>query len=275
MKLFKFTQKLLTACVPAIATSVLFGASAEAATFAFSRAEVIFGDFNLAPESQATSTNTNTNTVAIDGVVTANSDAEAVFLPEPPVGGNFSVSQVTGKGAEYSGEAQSLARVVGLFLIPQDATSGVFKFNFSAGLILETAIDDPSLEQTTANGTVEFAIFAGSDPTALSLVDSFTLAGGLNSANGSDFLTKSKTVSLSVSQPVFSTLFGGLNESAIAVIDGSYERTFDVGTYITVVETKINDANAQAVPEPATILATALAGTTGVVLKRRKLLKSK
>lgn len=274
MKLFSLTQTLLTACVSAIATSVLFGASAEAATFAFSRSEVIFGNFNLTPESQTTSTNTNTNTVAINGVVTANSDAEAVFLPEPPVGGNFSVSQVSGQGAEYTGVAQSLARVIGLFLMPQDA-NGVFKFDFSAGLILETAIDDPSFEQATANGTVEFAIFAGADPTALSLVDSFTLAGGLNSAAGSDFLTKDKTANLLVSQPVFSKLFGGLNESAIAVIEGSYERTFDVGTYISLVETKINAANAQAVPEPATILATALAGATGVVLKRRKLLKSK
>lgn len=58
--------------------------SGNAATLALSEASAVFTQFSLIPESQEVFTKTDTKTIATDGEVSANSDAEAVFLQHLP-----------------------------------------------------------------------------------------------------------------------------------------------------------------------------------------------
>ncbi len=268
MKKLGFAGNLGAAFATVLASSSVVVSSAEAATFAFSKTSVSFANFNQFPQSQDTFSVANTNTVATLGQVTATSDANAIFSAQTLEAGNFTFSQVAGDGLFYSGEAVSEARVVGNFFIPTTANHQVFTFDFTASLNLETTIDKPGIESANALAGIAFFIYAGSNPDTLSLVDFFTIAGQLDTDGDGDFLESDNTSSVIFRNKALSSLFGGLQETATATFKGSYQRAFDAGTYISLVETKASAANVQAVPEPSTLLAVLVSGAVGAVLKR-------
>lgn len=270
MKNLRLTSGLFAIAIPVITGSVMLPTVAEAATFAFSSVDVVFTNFNQSLESSTSRTVTNTTTEAVVGSVTANSIAQAEFLNSPPQGQNFAESEVAGDGSNYQGNGQALSEIIGQFFIPETITNPVFRFNFSVNLDLEATIDDPTTETAQAIGKVVFSVFAGSQPDNQSLVDLFVLSGGVDNSNQTDFLKIQGTENVNYSTPVLSTTFGGFQESVLAVVNGSYERHFTQGTYITLVETKSTNTNTAAVPEPSTLLAVAISGVVGLVLKRRK-----
>lgn len=258
------------AVTPIVASAVVFAPGVNAATFALSEASAAFTQFSLIPESQEVFTNTNTKTIAIDGEVSANSDAEAVFFATPPEAANFSFSEVEGEGAEYRGVATSQAKVLGSFFIPQAAKDKAFSFDFSLNLSLFTEVDDATFESANAIGTIAFWIYGGSDPNNLSLLDFLTVEGIVSTANNNDTLKFNQTANIILANNTLSSNFGGLQESAQASISGSYHRLFQGETYITLVEAKSNEASAEAVPEPTTTFAALISGAIGWALKRRR-----
>jgi hypothetical protein len=98
----------------------------------------------------------------------------------------------------------------------------------------------------------------------------------LDSASSHDFLKShiSSNITLSPGSS-FTKSFGGNQESAIASVEGFYQRTFKKPLFITLEESKSVEAiasapaNAGAVPEPFTVFGTIVGIAGGVVLKRR------
>jgi hypothetical protein len=255
--------------MPVVVSAVFTPAIAAAATLAFSRAEVNFTGFNVAPESQDGSTVNEATTEASAGLVTVESNSNAFFFNDPPSGGNFAATEAVGSGSIYQGTGLSQSQIIGRFLLPQTDSNPTFQFQFGAALSVQSTIDQPVLETSAATGEILFSIFAGTTPDQLTLVDFFKLTAGVNSATQDDFLKVSSGSNIVFSKTTFEQSFGGLQESAIAVIDGTYSRNFEAGTYITLVETKTNQVNVTAVPTPSTVLATILSGV-GLLVKRRK-----
>lgn len=270
MKKLGFASNLLFALASVVAGSGVAISNAKAATFALSEADVVLFNFNQTPQTQDAFSITDTETTAILGEVTAATDANAIFSAQPVEAGNFTFSQVFGEGLVYSGEAISEARVVGNFFIPRHASNSSFSFDFVANLNLETSVDDPTIESASAIADIALLVFAGSNPDSLTLVDFFTVAGFLNAAKDGDFLKTDSSSSVIFNHKTLSPIFGGLQETATASFNASYQRTFNSGTYVTLVETKASVASAQAVPEPSTMLAALSASGLGVALKRRK-----
>ena len=266
-----FTKKVLTVLTPVIAGSAFIAPAAEAATFARSQSDAVFSQFSIVPTFQEVFTDTQTETISANGEVSANSEASAEFIAIPPTATNFSKSEAQGSGEEYSGFGGSLAQVIGNFLMTEETASQPFAFNFELNLNLATEVDDSATETANALGEITFLLYGGTDPGNLTLLDFFTVGAELNSSNSQDFLVYNNSANVSLSNSTtFSPTFGGLTESATAFIKGSYQRNFEAGTYLTLVETKVNEVSAQAVPEPSTILAIALSGAVGAALKRHR-----
>jgi hypothetical protein len=266
------TQQFALATIPTLVAGAFAASPSLAATFSLAETEVIFSNFNI-PEATDLTTATDTNTVALasQGEVTASANAEAAFVGSPASAKNLATSEVSGTGFDYTGIAQGEASVSGRFLV-----QSLFSFNFQALLNLATSVDDTAVESAKASGNVLFQLFDSTNPHKLTLLDTFSLKGLLDSASSDDFL-KSHTSSNITLLPGSSVTksFGGNEESAIASVSGLYQRTFKKPLFITLVESKSVTAiasapvNAGAVPEPFTVFGTIVGVAGGVILKRR------
>ncbi|MCL6434507.1 MAG: PEP-CTERM sorting domain-containing protein [Leptolyngbyaceae cyanobacterium HOT.MB2.61] len=263
---FGIAQKFIQLVAPVVASSAVAISPAQAATFSFSGSQVNLFDFSAVSTAAETFTDTDTVAIAPDGVVNTDANADANFVFDPPGAFNFSVSQESGTGQEYSGLAQSEANVVGRFFVEDE-----FAFNFIALLDLRTEIGDSSFESATAGGGLFFQLFDTTDENNPKLLDLFFIAGQINTPGDDDFLDfqTSPNITLS-SNSIFNSSFGGNSESAFAQVEGAYRRRFQDSLFVTLVEGKGNQATVAAVPEPTTIFAIALSGTAGAVLKLRR-----
>jgi hypothetical protein len=211
-----------------------------------------------------------------DTQITVEANAFAAFLnsQSPPSAYNTSISKVNGDGSNYFGEAKSVAEVIGYnFLVEQGET---FSFKFKGSLDLETSIDDPQAEAASATGEISLVLFDSSDEDNLNSLDSFTVYGDLTTLEDGDFIKydNSANISLEPSGTSFETSSEMKQEYARALVQGKYSRTFDRLTYLTLVESKSNQASATAtasaaVPEPSTILASLFFCLAGLGYKMR------
>lgn len=271
MKKRLFPETLLQVTAPWVTGLALTIAPAQAATFGLSEAEVSFTDFNrtVVPDSTSSFTDTDTSTSAAIGTVTAESQANAIFLSTPPLAVTQTFSTVFGDGLDYIGTASSQAQVIGSFFIPGMRNDSLFSFNFEANLNLQAAVDQPITESAIANGTIAFILFGGQDPNQLAPLDFFVLTGNVNTAGADDALQSKQSKHVKLTSKSLDTTFGGSQEAAVALIQGLYTRSFDRPTYLTLVETTTNSVTAASVPEPSSMLAIVISGITGCVLKRR------
>jgi hypothetical protein len=215
-----------------------------AATTATSGARVNIGNFSHNPSDVTVLTDTNTLTSTTNGEASADANAEASFLvaPSTPVtqAYNTSFSTVNGDGNNYFGKADSFAGLIGY-----DFTLGAgetFSFNFNTFLGLETSVDNPSFESTSAVGSISFALFDSSDLN--NPLDFFTLNGNLESQGGNDYIKSQKTSSINLISNDTQSSFGGMQESAFASIQGLFSRTFYSLTHLTLIEGKVNQVSA-------------------------------
>ena len=247
-------------------------APSSAAIIAGSAAEVSIDNFSHRPTETGTSTNTNTQTIANQGVVISEANANAVFISNchELLAANLSKSEVAGSGSNYSGLAQSQATVIGDFDID---TAETFSFNFQTILHLLTSVDNRQSERASANGNISFFLI---DTIANILLDSFQLASTLDSSVGIS-LNLFASSNFSPTNINFGFLTQGSATSMRLSSYGVYSRTFDSATNLRLVEVKNNLAvaksapisEAEAVPEPSTILGTAM--FLGFLAKGRKL----
>ncbi|MBE9213172.1 PEP-CTERM sorting domain-containing protein [Plectonema cf. radiosum LEGE 06105] len=264
-KHLKILKRCLLVITPILASTIVGTAPSKAATFAFSEGNLVFTGFSQNPSNVATDTDTNTLIIGEGGMVQATAEAEAIFLIEPSVAFNSSLSTVFGENRNYLGLAESEASVIGNFNIDANTT---FSFDFFSNLELATSIDNPSIENARASGDISFALI---DLKNDDILEFFSLVGNITTEGDDDFVALQQSDNVILSGISGAPGFGGLQEFLTVSIEGSLERFFTDETDVALVEVKRNRAQVQAVPESSTSLALILSGgVIGVVLKRRR-----
>jgi len=179
---FKFTKRCLLLATSLLGISVFADSPSQAATIAFSQGNLLFSNFSHSPSVSFTSTDTNAISISQNGSVASQADAIAYLGVTPPVGFNFTSSQVFGKNTGYLGIGESEAKIQGIFDIDKNTN---FSFNFSADLNLATFTDNPQQENASASGNLGFALINLANKDVL---DYFQVDGELTTA-GNDSLT--------------------------------------------------------------------------------------
>lgn len=232
-----------------------------AATLASSEATVKISNFSSNPLDVLTLADTDTNTFASNGSVTADADAVATFIQNPSSAANSSFSITNGDGNDYFGSAKSQAAVIGYnFFVNSGET---FSFDFVADLNLKSSIDNPQFEAANAVGSIVLELYDTTNQDNWIVLDSFTILGSLASSGNNDYLSYDASNNITLSNSSSSdTSFGGNQETAEVSTEGSFSRTFENLTNLTLVEVKTNEASVS-VPEPSTILGLVL-GIIGI-----------
>jgi hypothetical protein len=238
-------HRLVFIVIPVIATSAIAPLPGQAATLSLSGASTTIDGFSHTPYSIDTFTDTNTETSVLSGNVQAIAEAGADFALQPvTIGSNFTLTQTNGEGQYYFGIAHSQSDILGRFQI----NSGeAFSFNFLTALQLEISVDSPEFETTFANGSIQFNLF---DNFTGSLLDSFGLVGQLDSlgTNSLDLKSSSSLQQVEFLNPYFSN---GAHASSSTQLSGHYTHTFSSPVDITLAESKVNQVEVHAVPEPS------------------------
>jgi len=236
----------------------------SAAIIAGSAAEVTIYNFSHRPKANGTFTNTYTETTANSGSVISQANAEGVVISKAHVrlAATLSESKVQGDGSNYYGLAQSQAIVIGDFDIAPEET---FSFNFQTVLDLFTSVDNRQSERASARVSIFFGLI---DPFTNMVFDSFELANGLDSSSGLS-LELSGSNSFNPTTINLNFMPEGSTAKSLLYTSGGYSRTFDSATNLRLVEVNNNTAEAEAVPEPSTLLGTAI--FLGLFVRRRKL----
>ena len=239
-------------------------APSSAAIIAGSAADVTIYNFSHRPKGNGTFTNTDTETTANNGLVISEAMAEAVFKSNGQGlwTANQSQSQVQGDGNNYSGFATTQAIVLGDFDINAAET---FSFNLRTILDLVTSVDNRESESARARGSISFSLI---NTVTNILFDSFQIASGLDSSSG-HYLNFSPSNSFNPTAINFNLMAEGSEVKSRLFTLGAYSRRFDSATSLRLVEVNNNIAEAEAVPEPSTLLGTAI--FLGLFVKRRKL----
>ena len=236
----------------------------SAAIIAGSTVEVTIDNFSHRPKGNGTFTNTYTETTANSGSVISQANAEAVVISKAHVllAANLSQSKVQGDGSNYSGLAQTQAIVIGDFDI---APAETFSFNFHTVLDLFTSVDNRQSERASARASISFGLI---NTVTNILLDSFQLVSGLDSSSGL-YLDLSGSNSFNPTAINLNFMPEGSAAKSLLHTSGVYSRTFDSGTNLRLVQVNNNMAEAEAVPEPSTLLGTAI--FLGLFVSKRKL----
>jgi hypothetical protein len=265
MKLNHSTGAIAFLLATPLVTGLTVGiAPSSAAIIAGAAAEVTIDNFSHRPKENGTFTNTYTQTTANNGLVISEAMAEAVFISNEDGlwTANLSQSQVEGDGNNYSGLAQTQAIVLGDFDIDAAET---FSFNFHTVLALFTSLDNREYERATGMGSISFLLI---NTVTNILFDSFQIASGLDSSSG-HYFNFSPSNSFNPTAINFNLIAEGSEVKSLMYTSGVYSRTFNSATSLRLVEVNNNIAEAEAVPEPSTLLGTAI--FLGLFVKRRKL----
>ncbi len=292
----KLTQGLFLFAAPIVAGSTLSAAPTLAATFASSSSTANLFNFSQSPLSGSLSVNADAQGFSLDGFdpgstidngdsvssnagsgsIFANADSSGalIFDVDPAEAFNTTTSEVGGDSREYLFSAQSDAQIVGNFFLD---TASLFSFDFVISSLLETDIDNPLSEVANASANISFSIFGGTSQSNQTLLDTFSVSALLQSQGadvGTTLQQSSNNFDIDV---VADENFGdSQTEEFIAFFaEGSYQRSFDANSYVTVVEVKNNQA-AAAVPEPfepSIVLSLLLTG--GAIGMRSKLKSQK
>ncbi|MBW4497720.1 MAG: hypothetical protein KME26_32590 [Oscillatoria princeps RMCB-10] len=245
----RIAQRLVALIAPIVAAPAIAVAPAMAATLASSEATFQFDNFSHSAYSVGAATNTNTLTVVTGPGSSTTATAEALAYFVPGTAGNFSSSTASGQGSSYFGVAQSMAQIIGNFLVGPGESFG---FNFNASLALKSAVDNPQQEMASAAGRTAFFLFGSTDGGPASLLDSFSVFGQVTTP-GNNFLDWQSSDNINYTSES-SLNYTDTESLALAAFEGWYQRSFDSQIQLTLVEFKENQAQVQ-VPEPSVRLA--------------------
>lgn len=263
---------------PIITFSNLVALPSNAAIFQ-SEGVLSFSNLNQIPTALETSRNTDVvlrarnNSIAIGEAFADNiifSQPLSSLLPcesqllVTPAACNITTSQIEVQGSDYFASAISQATVLGGLTI---ASGETFSFDFSALLSLQTQADDLMAKSFSTSGELSLKLYTLSEDTtnpSIQLLDSLTLFGNLNTLGNGDRLELVKSSDrFQFSKINTSSLFGGTDESAKALIKGSYSRFFEQdATLILVGE---NTTQIAIIPESSSRLTVLIFGLFGSV----------
>jgi hypothetical protein len=245
------------------ASSILVSAPTQAATFARSTGVFEFTRFSQNPLSVGTFVDNNTFTIATNGLTRATASATAIFLQNPAQGFSTSTAEALGENRDYLGTAASEARLIGEFLIDSGQN---FSFDFTSLLNLETEIDNPPAENARASGDISLAVL---NMDTKEILDFFSLTGSLQTEGDMDFLATQQSSSITSSNLVNQSQFGGNKESARGLLAGLYQRTFANKTNLRVVEVKRNLATVKTPEASSGIAFVVYGGVIALFLKKK------
>ena len=262
-------QQLLLFFTPLVTGLSVAASPSLAATLAFSRGTLVINNYSQNPDVVKTYTDTDTLTNAKHGSVDAFADAEALFSEEPLFSFNTSVSESSGTGRIYRGNAKSQAGIVEEFLIRKNQS---FSFNFIASLILLTSTDNSPSEVAGAAGEIFFSLFNITNRKQPVLLDSFSILAGLRNLSDEFFsIQKSQYVSFDLEDKVLDNSLEG-EKLVSGFVQGTYSRNFTNKTRLKLTGNQLNYAEVKA-PEPSGTLALSCVGLLsmmGIRSKRRK-----
>ncbi len=260
-KYSRLLKKFLVVATPILASFVSISPS-RAATFAYSQGKVLFSEFSQSASNVVT--DLDTLTITEGSMVQAMAEAEAMFLIEPAVASNPSLSAALAESQDYLGIAESETSVIGNFDIEANTK---FSLDFISNLELATSIDNPPKESARASGDISYALV---DTQNNDVLDFFNLVGNIVTEGDDDFVALQKSDNVILSEAFGAPGFGGLQEFLAVSIQGSLERYFADETTVALVEVKRNRAEVKAVPEASSTLALLLAsGVVGIISRRR------
>ncbi len=259
------TKKKVAVTAGLVLSLATFGSKpSQAATLASSDALVIFSNFNytspdIPPDiSNYTNVDTDTFTSGTGGKVIATADANAFAASDNAF--NNTYSNIIGEDTNYLGRAESLAEI-GMFNF-SIAKNTLFSFDFNAILNLETSVDNPQHESANAYGNIALELINQANGEVL---DYLYILGNISSSNDNDALNykKSDNITFDPSATIFVKNFGGTQEYANAITQGTYSRTFTEDTVLSIRESKNNKVSVQ-VPEPMSCGGIAVAALMGL-----------
>ncbi len=258
-----------TVALSAVASTLALTSAAEAATFAGAFSTFEFSNFSKSPVTTLTDSDSNTITISPgSGDAIAKAEAAAFFNIPAALAGNEILNTAEGVGYSYLGLAESQALLSGVFELDAQET---FSFDFKGVLSLATTIDSIEAESAFALGGLGFALFGETESQPTTLLDSLNVFATLTTPGDNDlyeFLLAGNPGSLSISR--FERQTGGTGEFLNLEFQGSYRRTFNEPTRVSLVETKTGVAEVQAVPAPSLIWGMLTYGGLGIMGKLRR-----
>lgn len=202
--------------------------------FANAKGSASFSKYSQKPSG--TLTTTQIKTLVESGVAIATVQAAAVFNTDPTFSSLF--SDITGIGLDgsFAGTASSEMQVVASFKVAAHKT---FSFNFLADLALKAKeIENYATEYNQAKGKIGFLALDTTNPNKPKVLDYFGIQGKLISSEQIADLEYSKSSNVTIkSRPQTIDIDRDNGEdSVIGKVVGSYKKTFEHDTNITIVE---------------------------------------
>ncbi|MEM7769550.1 MAG: hypothetical protein AAF327_03445 [Cyanobacteria bacterium P01_A01_bin.37] len=252
-------------------------AEAEAIADTFTSAEV-FGAAAAVAEAEATLTSTDVSTIATadassqfetDGAapledVTKSPDNKTTGTGKQSqnqskddesetdvLASNEVSNQTMAKGVTALGIAESEASIVSEFEIGAGET---FSFDFEGQLTIVTDVDAPIFGSASAGGEIFLGIFdtegsPTSEPLEFLSISSQVLSSESDSDEEFLDIQNSEAVKLDANETDILTDFEGATQSVDVDVSGSFEKTFESDTVLTLVEVKnggaVSDADLQ------------------------------
>jgi hypothetical protein len=252
--------RIFAPLITSLSTLVLLTIPGRAFTLSSSETTFTINNFSNLPLNVTALRDTNTQAIAPDGLIKSNANADALFLtdasnPSSSAATGSASSVVNGRGNNYFGLAQSVAKVIGYTF---EITSGeTFSFDFNSSLKLNTSVDQPGIETATAIGIIGLGLYDSADPTNLTLLDFLTISGNLGTPDNSAGLTvdQSAGITFNSKQTSLEQFLGGNQASASASVQGRLSRSFPNQTSLTLIEYSVSESTSAAVPEPSNVLA--------------------
>ncbi|MCC5606613.1 M10 family metallopeptidase C-terminal domain-containing protein [Nostoc sp. CHAB 5834] len=202
--------------------------------FANAKGSASFSNYSQKPSG--TLTTTQVKTLVESGVAIATVQAAAVFNTDPTFSSLF--SDVTGIGLDgsFAGSASSEMQVIASFKVAAHKT---FSFNFLADLALKAKeIENYGAEYNQAKGKIGFLALDTTNPNKPKVLDYFGIQGKLISSEYIADLGYSKSSNVTIkSRPQSIDIDGDNGEDSVTgKVVGSYNKTFEYDTNITLVE---------------------------------------
>jgi hypothetical protein len=191
---------------------------------AISTESFVFKNFNQPFLTTRSAADTNSIVSSEENALAA-ATADAFFIFDPAINGEIGVgsitNEVTGRGTNFDGVAESFASVSGTFFIRAGET---FSFEFSGYLKMETSLQSAETQTANTTGRIAFGVYdLTRKPTRLDFLE---VTGGLDTPGDLDFLnfqTSGSSIDLNPQETRFARQSSELAESAFVSVFGKYQ----------------------------------------------------
>ena len=186
-------------------------------------------------------TSAELNALVEGGVANAIATANALFISDPTFTSLFTETSGEGlPGTSYYVESQSQTQVIATFNISADQT---FSFDFNAEVNLSAKEIETTIEANEANSRISFIVLDTSNVNQPEVIDYFGISGELISGEkiaNIDF-GSSNAVNFTTNEVIDIDGNNGIDSIDANVFSGTYERTFNTSTNLTLVKLNSSD----------------------------------